>query len=238
MECFKCSADECQGLSKQICYSVLWKSLYLQCLESNLAIDAERFSLAKTKRKLSNVMKLVTDFNSMISEVTEIHSEDTLGNAGNMQTHENVSTAASCLNCGTVCNYVERSEKTQSDIELTEFAQSSDKMEEIPHAGKQDNIIAADITKNTVNVFESISGNSDKECVTFVHSKKQCVYPSSYAQRKQVFKCSLCRRKGHMAKYCWSVSDRKSHNFKTSPRRYEVYSVRRSNHRRYNRHVP
>ena len=67
---------------------------------------------------------------------------------------------------------------------------------------------------------------------------QQCESPSPYTQRRAhagrpTLKCFLCKRGGHIAKYCWAANNIKIRSLhpKTTPGRYEVYSVRWGNPR-------
>lgn len=60
---------EFKGLANHVSDAELWQSMYNQYFQANVKIEKARFSLAKSKRKLSNVMKLVTVFNAMVFDM-------------------------------------------------------------------------------------------------------------------------------------------------------------------------
>ncbi|PIO09813.1 hypothetical protein AB205_0039880 [Aquarana catesbeiana] len=147
-------------------------------------------------------------------------------------------------------------------------AQCSAKIE-VKHAEKTDALIAAsdvakteinggDVNKSGITVLESDSGvetsddSSDDERIKSAYSKhsnrsnnvQQCDFPLPYAQRRAyterpALKCFLCKRGGHIAKYCWAANNgikRRSQYPKTTPRHYEVYSARWGSNPKYGGH--
>lgn len=44
---------EFQGIASNVSDTILWKSRYEQCLQANVDIYKSRFSLAKTKKKIT-----------------------------------------------------------------------------------------------------------------------------------------------------------------------------------------
>lgn len=215
MEFINVIADESklefEGLASYISDTKLWQSMYNQCLQANKEIEKNRFSLAKSKRKLSNVLKLVTVFNAMVFDMPGKQSQSVTEIA---QTQENLHIEQLMIEkdalehkMNALLESVKEKESciaflTQKEIEQENVisllktqllqAQSSAHAqclayEHVTKSEARDN--DADSGVDTVESFEEVNVSSDNESVKSVDSinsniQQKCKFSSPYTQRK------------------------------------------------------